>query len=75
MDTTKYNRAEVVNGVKIITKHYIDNVLRSATELERYRDQIIIHDKFSEKPQRFVNCLTRKSYVRPHLSTYQINLY
>lgn len=62
-----YKKCSFLDSVKIITQDDIDNTLTSAMNLERSRKSILIHDSFDEVPQRFVNCLNEKSYVRPHM--------
>lgn len=62
-----YKKAHMNNGVKIISKKDIDDTLQYATSLKRAREPILIHEHFDEIPQRFVNCLDPKTYVRPHM--------
>jgi cupin fold WbuC family metalloprotein len=62
-----YKVANTINGVKTVTQEYIDSVLIYASDLDRAREPILIHDNFDEVPQRFVNCLNSGSYVRPHM--------
>lgn len=63
----EFKNAKIIDGIKTITQSDIDNTLHEATYLKRARKSILIHESFSEVPQRFVNCLNSNSYVRPHM--------
>jgi cupin fold WbuC family metalloprotein len=60
-------KANSLNGLKTINQVDINAALINASTLKRKREPIIIHEAFSEIPQKFVNCLNRTSYVRPHM--------
>jgi cupin fold WbuC family metalloprotein len=64
-----YKKAQLVNGIKVVTKQIIQETLNDALLLERGREPILIHNNFNEAPQRFINCLRTHSYVRPHMHT------
>lgn len=62
-----YRRANSDKGFKIITQNEINDVLSYTSTLKRARQPILISESFDEIPQRFINCLNSKSYVRPHM--------
>ena len=68
-DIKNYKTAHIQNGIKIITQIDINKTIKLSSSLVRNREPILIHDSFNETPQRFVNCLNYKSYVRPHMHT------
>lgn len=63
----EYRRAYSAQGVKMVTQNDISAALVYASRLERAREPILISDSFDEVPQRFINCLNSRSYVRPHM--------
>ncbi len=63
----KLPKARIWNQqVKIIDQRAVDINLKEAINVPKYRLPILLNDSFDEEPQRFVNCLTEFSYVRPH---------
>lgn len=56
-----------IDGIKIINQSDINSNLMRASKLNRGSRQIILHDSFSDAPQKFVNCLTPNSYIRPYM--------
>ena len=42
-------------------------MIRESKALPRKRVPILVHDSYDEMPQRFVNCMSANSYIRPHL--------
>lgn len=57
------------NSVKIIEQANINETIKKAKEYSKKRLPILLNRSFSEIPQRFVNCLTLSTYVRPHKHT------
>jgi len=66
MNTTLRRAKKLPSLVKIIDQTDIHETLASARAHERKRLPILLNDSFAEIPQRFVNCLTASTYVRPH---------
>jgi cupin fold WbuC family metalloprotein len=62
----KLKKARNVSGIKIIDQSDIDEVINQARKSEKRRLPVLLNKSFSEIPQRFVNCLTKSTYVRPH---------
>jgi cupin fold WbuC family metalloprotein len=56
----------IVGNLKFIQQSDIDEVIKEASLAPKRRLSILLNDSFSEKPQRFVNCLSKSTYVRPH---------
>ena len=52
---------------KLICNDEIEAVIRESKTLPRSRVPILFHDSYDEAPQRFVNCMSANSYIRPHL--------
>lgn len=65
----EYRETSIIEGVKIVTQADIDDALSHASTLKRLRMPINIHENYDEVPQRFVNCLNRETYIRPHRHT------
>jgi len=57
---------QLSNNIKYIDQAKIDEVIKEARQFPKYRLPILLNNSFSEVPQRFVNCLTKFTYVRPH---------
>lgn len=52
---------------KLISSADVEAVIRESKALPRKRVPILVHDSYDEMPQRFVNCMSANSYIRPHL--------
>ena len=52
---------------KLISNADVEAVIRESKMLPRRRVPILVHDSYDEAPQRFVNCMSVNSYIRPHL--------
>ena len=66
MNTTLKMARILPNQLKIIDQNDINTTVALARHSPTYRSPILLNKSFSEKPQRFVNCLTSTTYVRPH---------
>lgn len=67
---TRLRGAAIISNVKIITREQIEKTSTLSTLTSRGRVPLLLHDTFSETPQRFVNCLSKKTYVCPHKHTF-----
>ena len=56
----------IQNNAKVIYQSDINDTIKTARNSPKYRSPILLNESFNDKPQRFVNCLTKKTYVRPH---------
>lgn len=55
-----------IGATKIVKKTDLDQTLIEAKSSDKFRLPILLNNSFDEVPQRFVNCLTVSTYVRPH---------
>lgn len=54
------------NNLKVVAQEEIEAGFAHAKRSPRGRSAILLSSSFSEKPQRFINCLDSSTYVRPH---------
>lgn len=52
--------------IKTIQQKQIDETIRMGSLIPKGRKAILLNNNFAEKPQRYVNCLSPSTYVRPH---------
>ena len=52
--------------MKIINQHRLDQLSREATESERRRKNLNMHDNYADPCQRLFNAMEPGSYIRPH---------
>lgn len=58
-----------MDSIKKITFDDVSSACSIAKSSTKARSAILINKTFEEVPQRFVNCLTKFTYVRPHKHT------
>lgn len=63
---TRLKGASIVNQIKTIKNKQIAQTIDMGSRCPKGRAAILLNDSFSEKPQRFVNCLSPSTYVCPH---------
>jgi len=58
-----------MSEIKVIYQSDLTISLKLAAKMEKERMAILLNESFDETPQRFVNNLTKNTYVRPHKHT------
>jgi cupin fold WbuC family metalloprotein len=66
MNHPNRDRGKNIDGHKIIDQELIKSVINKAHDSTRRRAPILLHNSYSDMPQRFVNCLCPMTYIRPH---------
>ncbi len=52
--------------VKKISNNKIKSTINQANELQKRRIPLLLNKSIEEVPQTFINCLSKKAYIRPH---------
>ncbi len=55
-----------MSEIKVVYQSDLDQNLHLALKTEKKRKAILLNESFEQVPQRFINNLTRNTYVRPH---------